>query len=126
MWPTSQDSERETTFEALFSVPKSPKDLKVKRRDVCIYCNGKHWSDECRKYPTVTAGNEKIKIHCFICFKPGLNKKDCKLNKVCAHCQQKNRHHRSLCTNKFQKNLQKLSTQRLNRYPPPSQQTIFC
>ena len=70
IWPTSQDSEHKTTTEALFSVPKPPKDLKVRRRDVFIYCNGKHWSDECRKYPTVTARKETIKGHCFICLKP--------------------------------------------------------
>ncbi|XP_078343990.1 uncharacterized protein LOC144629631 [Oculina patagonica] len=100
MWPTLQDSERKTTTEALFSVPKPLKDQKV-RRNVCIYCNGKHWSDECRKYPTVAARKEKIKGHCFICLKQGHNQKDCTSNKVCAHCQQKKRHHRSLCINNF-------------------------
>ena len=39
MWPTSQISEHKTTTEALFSVPKPPKDVKVRRRDVCIYCS---------------------------------------------------------------------------------------
>ena len=101
MWPTPQDSEHKTTTEALFSVPKPPKDPKVRRRDVCIYCNGKHWSDECKKYPTVTARKEKIKGHCFICLKTGHKQKDCTSDKVCAHCKQKNRHHRSLCINKF-------------------------
>ena len=47
------------------------------------------------------ARKEKIKGHCFLCLKPGHNEKECKSNKVCAHCQQKNRHHRSLCINKF-------------------------
>ncbi|KAK2559409.1 hypothetical protein P5673_018033 [Acropora cervicornis] len=45
---------------------------------------------------------EKIKGQCFICLKPGHHQKDCKANKVCVHCQQKNKHHRSLCINKFQ------------------------
>ena len=95
-WPTSEVKEVKTTTEALFSVTNLPKDQKVRKRNVCIYCNGKHWSDECKKYPTVTARNEKIKGHCFICLKPGHHQKDCKTSKVCVHCQQKNKHHRSL------------------------------
>ena len=49
----------------------------------------------------MAARKEKIKGQCFICLKPG-HQKDCKANKVCVHCQQKNKHHRSLCINKFQ------------------------
>lgn len=45
---------------------------------------------------------KKIKGQCFICLKPGHHQKDCKTNKVCVHCQQKNKHHRSLCINRFQ------------------------
>ena len=91
-----------TTTEALFSFTNPPKDQKVRKRNVCIYCNGKHWSDECKKYPTVTARKEKIKGHCFICLKPGHHHKDWKTRKVCVHCRQKNKHHQSLCINKFQ------------------------
>ncbi|XP_073249615.1 uncharacterized protein [Porites lutea] len=102
MWLTSEDKEGKTTTETLFSVTKPPKDQKVRRRDICVYCQGKHWSDECKKYATVAARKEKIKGQCFICLKPGHHQKDCKANKVCVHCQQKNKHHRSLCINKFQ------------------------
>ena len=101
MWLTSEDKEGKTTTETLFSVTKPPKDQKVRRRDICVYCQGKHWSDECKKYATVAARKEKIKGQCFICLKPGHHQKDCKANKVCVHCQQKNKHHRSLCINKF-------------------------
>ena len=101
-WPISEAKEVKTTTEALFSVTNPPKDQKVRKRNVCIYCSGKHWSDECEKYPTVTARKEKIKGHCFICLKPGHHQKHCKTSKVCVHCQQKNKHHRSLCINKFQ------------------------
>ena len=102
MWLTSEDKEGKTTTETLFSVTKPPKDQKVRRRDICVYCQGKHWRDECKKYATVAARKEKIKGQCFICLKPGHHQKDCKANKVCVHCQQKNKHHRSLCINKFQ------------------------
>ena len=50
----------------------------------------------------MAARKEKIKGQCFICLKPGHHQKDCKANKVCVHCQQTNKHHRSLCINKFQ------------------------
>ncbi|XP_068735663.1 uncharacterized protein [Montipora capricornis] len=102
MWLSSEDREGKTTTETLFSVTKPPKDQKVRRRDICVYCQGKHRSDECKKYATVAARKEKIKGQCFICLKPGHHQKDCKANKVCVHCQQKNKHHRSLCINKFQ------------------------
>ncbi|XP_029206831.2 uncharacterized protein LOC114970535 [Acropora millepora] len=102
MWLTSEDKEGKTTTETLFCVTKPPKDQKVRRRDICVYCQGKHRSDECKKYATVAARKEKIKGQCFICLKPGHHQKDCKANKVCVHCQQKNKHHRSLCINKFQ------------------------
>ena len=102
MWLTSEDKEGKTTTETLFSVTKPSKDQKVRRRDICVYCQGKHWSDECKKYATVAARKEKIKGQCFICLIPGHHQKDCKTNKVCVHCQQKNKHHRSLCINKFQ------------------------
>lgn len=49
----------------------------------------------------VTAKRQKINGHCFMWLKPGHHHKDCKNNTVCAHCQQKNRYHRSLCSNKF-------------------------
>ncbi|XP_068758452.1 uncharacterized protein [Montipora capricornis] len=101
MWLTSEDKEGKTTTETLFSVTKPPKDQKVRRRDICVYCQGKHWSNECKKYATVAARKEKIKGQCFICLKPGHHQKDCKANKMCVHCQQKNKHHRSLCINKF-------------------------
>lgn len=101
MWPTSQDSEGKAATDALLSVTKPFKDQKFRKREICIYCNRKHWSDECREFPTVTARKEKIKGDCFICLKPGHHQRDCKTNKMCVHCQQKNRHHRSLCINKF-------------------------
>ena len=97
MWLTSEDKEGKTTTETLFSVTKPPKDQKVRRRDICVYCQGKYWSNECKKYATVAARKEKIKGQCFICLKPGHHQKDCKANKVCVYCQQKNKYHRSLC-----------------------------
>lgn len=36
-----------------------------------------------------------------MCLKQGHQQTDCKANKVCVHCQEKNRHHRSLCSKTF-------------------------
>ena len=75
--------EGKATTEALMAVTKPPKDQKVRKREICICCNGKHWSDECRKFPTVAV--RKIKGNSFICLKPGHHQRDCKTNKVCVH-----------------------------------------
>ena len=49
MWSISQVSEALSATEALFSGPKLPKDLNVTNKEVCIYYNAEHWSDECSK-----------------------------------------------------------------------------
>ena len=101
MWSTSQVSEATTTTEALFSGPNRLKHLNVRKREVCIDCNAKYWSDEGSKYPTVTARRKKIKGNCFICLKQGHHQRDFKTNKACVYCKARKRHHRSLCVNKF-------------------------
>lgn len=78
MWSTSQVSEATTTTEALFSGPNRLKHLNVRKREVCIDCNAKYWSDEGSKYPTVTARRKKIKGNCFICLKQGHHQRDFK------------------------------------------------
>ncbi|XP_068692594.1 uncharacterized protein [Montipora foliosa] len=45
MWLTSEDKEGKTTTVTLFSVTKPPKGQKVRGRDICVYCQGKHWSE---------------------------------------------------------------------------------
>lgn len=61
MWSTSQVSEATTTTEALISGPNRLKHLNVRKREACIDCNAKYWSDEGSKYPTVTATRKRIK-----------------------------------------------------------------
>lgn len=55
----------------------------------CIYC---YWDSHERK-DQETLSNITIKA--------GYHWRDCKTNKMRVHCQQKNRHHRSLCISKF-------------------------
>ncbi|XP_071136931.1 uncharacterized protein [Mytilus edulis] len=64
---------------------------------VCRYCDGHHWSDECRKFSTIEDKKQKIKDSCYTCLKPGHVSRDCKFEKACYHCKQKKGHHRSLC-----------------------------
>ena len=102
MWSTSQVTQFDsnTTTGASLSETKLPQNLNGRKNMICIYCIGRHWSDECQKFPTVIARKEKIKGHCFICLKQGHYQKNCTV-KVCVYCKQRNRHHRSLCIKKF-------------------------
>ena len=103
MWSTSQVTQFDsnTTTSALLSEPRLPQNLTGKKKMICIYCSGQHWSDECQTFPTVTARKEKIKGHCFICLKQGHQQKNYTVKKACVYCKQRNRHHRSLCIKKF-------------------------
>jgi len=49
-----------TTTGALLSEPKLPQKLTGRKKMICIYCSGQHWSDECQTFPTVTSRREKI------------------------------------------------------------------
>ena len=62
-WRTSQFRDTKTTTEALLSGNNPPKVLRARKRQICINGNGKHWSNECKQHPTVTARKEK---QCFI------------------------------------------------------------
>jgi len=70
-------------------------------KNLCRYCEGKHWSDECRRFRTVEERKEKIKGSCFRCLRTGHRASECKLDKTCVHCKKTNHHHRSLCPSQF-------------------------
>ena len=40
-----------TTTDALLSETKQPQNLTGRKKMICIYCSGQHWSDECQKVP---------------------------------------------------------------------------
>ena len=73
----------------------------------CIFCGQNHWSDECPKYTTQQARKEKLRGSCFKCLQKGRAAKDCKKQRICAHCGKSN-HHRSLCFKLFSANEDKL------------------
>ena len=70
-------------------------------RKKCAYCQGNHWSDECRKYETIMQRKEKIKGKCYICFSPKHLLRACPSDRECVYCKRRHNHHRSLCPEKF-------------------------
>ena len=53
------------------------------------------------KYKTVAERERLLKGSCFKCLKVGHKTDECRQNKLCVHCGEKNVHHRSLCPKKF-------------------------
>ena len=67
----------------------------------CIFCNGRHWSDEYHNFPDVLSRKKRLKKPYSICLKVGHLAEECKLqNKVCIYCSEKKKHHWSLCPKK--------------------------
>ena len=67
----------------------------------CHFCQQNHWSDEYKSYSTIEARKGRIKGACFVCLKQGHRVKDCQVKRMCYHCKQTGKHHRSLCPTKF-------------------------
>ncbi|CAC5423017.1 unnamed protein product [Mytilus coruscus] len=76
---------------------------------VCIYCDGHHWSDECRKFSTIEDRKQKIKGSCYTCLKLGHVSRYCRFEKACYHCKQKKDYHRFLCPKKIPSQLKEVS-----------------
>ncbi|CAG2192995.1 unnamed protein product [Mytilus edulis] len=87
--------------EALMTIKPFGKNSGSGNSMVCRYCDGHHWSDECRKFSTIEDRKQKIKGSCYTCLKLGHVSRDCKFEKACYHCKQKKGHHRSLCPKKI-------------------------
>lgn len=68
---------------------------------LCRYCGKGHWSDECPTYRSIEDRKRLLKDSCYKCLKIGHKSNDCKRGKLCAHCGDRNSHHRSLCPTKF-------------------------
>ncbi|CAF1104794.1 unnamed protein product [Didymodactylos carnosus] len=96
---STKTSPHRSTTETLFTTA-SGKVLEQK----CIYCERKHWSDECRTFATIEARKKKIKGCCFICLKRGHQVRECRRDQRCIYCKKVKDHHRSLCPSKFASN----------------------
>ncbi|XP_063404266.1 uncharacterized protein LOC134687739 [Mytilus trossulus] len=92
---------KQLSAEALMTIKPFGKNSGSENSMVCRYCDGHHWSDECRKFSTIEDRKQKIKGSCYTCLKPGHVSRDCKFEKACYHCKQKKGHHRSLCPKKI-------------------------
>ncbi|XP_062582984.1 uncharacterized protein LOC134244753 [Saccostrea cucullata] len=99
--------EKHTTAEALVISTKDSSFRQSRppgisgKPPVCTFCEGRHWTDECRKYRTIEDRKQRLRGKCFICLKPGHRSKECRVDKACYHCRQTRDHHRSLCPKKF-------------------------
>ena len=67
----------------------------------CVYCNGKHYSDQCTQFSTVAARKQRLNGRCFKCLSESHRVVKCPSTKSCVYCKQKS-HHRSLCTSRVQ------------------------
>ncbi|XP_060551271.1 uncharacterized protein LOC132712851 [Ruditapes philippinarum] len=96
-----------TSGEALMADNRNTKgsvNTNTVRKDystLCRYCEKGHWSDECPKYRSIEERKRMLKNSCFNCLKFGHKSTECKRGKICAHCGDRNSHHRSLCPTKF-------------------------
>ncbi len=87
-------SKQFTTTESLYTASKQRglgRQDQWKRRIKCSFCNKSHFSDKCRKYPTVSARKERaIEVKCCMkCLRHDHNTGNCTWNITCFHCKQK-------------------------------------
>ena len=92
-------SPRKSTTEALFTNEPRLSTGTINKK--CHFYRGRHWTDECRTYPTTEKRKEVTRGSCYRCFRPGHRSRDCSDDKLCVHCRKRNAHHRSLCLEKF-------------------------
>ena len=68
-------------------------------KQVCNFCSGDHWNDNCPTYGTVEERKQVLNRLgcCNVCLKRGHRAFECLTKKTCYFCKRENHHHRSLC-----------------------------
>ena len=70
----------------------------------CVFCERKHWSDECQTFPTLEVRKKKLRElkRCFKCLTPNHEAAECRRKpRECWHCKQTGIHHRCICPKQF-------------------------
>ncbi len=67
----------------------------------CHFCQGEHWSDECKKYPSIAERTNQVKDRCLKCLRSGHATRNCQWGKSCFFCKYMANHHRALCPKEF-------------------------
>ena len=82
-----------TSLESLIAGAESA----VKKANICPYCDGKHFGDQCRTVTDIPKRKDilKTKRMCFLCTKKNHVANQCKSKKTCYKC--KGAHHTSIC-----------------------------
>ena len=100
------DSPPRPTAEALLATPQArPSQQHCSRQPPkCAFCSHQHWSNECKKYTTVTTRQAQLMAQnrCFKCLRPGHSSRHCRSQpKDCFCCKARGHHHQSLCPQKY-------------------------
>ena len=72
-------------------------------RSPCVFCNGSHLHDACKKFTTATARKQQLAAErrCFVCLRKGHSARECHgsaSDRPCRHCHRKGHHHPVICT----------------------------
>lgn len=85
--------------------PKKPLKLTVQAseadsRPKCVFCEVKHWSDQCQQYPTAEERIKKAADRCVKCIRIAQPGSECQWQRRCCYCDSL-QHNRAFCPVKF-------------------------
>ncbi|KAK7593126.1 hypothetical protein V9T40_007878 [Parthenolecanium corni] len=69
----------------------------------CVFCEIRHWADECPQYTTAEQRRNRAPDRCIKCIRPAHPGTECQRQRRCAHCDSL-QHNRAFCPVKFPSN----------------------